>query len=62
MICSMRAKSFRAFTTLGDFVAVATHEVHVQSNVTYPDATYASMSDIRQWGVLNNVDSMTHKI
>ena len=33
----------------------------VQSNVTYPDATYPSTSDIRQWGVLNNFDSLTYK-
>ena len=35
---------------------------HVQSNVTYPDATYPSTSDIRQWGVLYNFDSLTYKI
>ena len=32
----------------------------VQSNVTYPDATYPSTSDIRQWGVLNNFDSLAY--
>ena len=32
----------------------------VQSNVTYPDATYPSTSNIRQWGVLNNFDSLTY--
>ena len=35
------------------------HEL--QSNVTYPDATYPSTSDIRLWGVLNNFDSLTDK-
>ena len=33
----------------------------LQSNVTYPDATYPSTSNIRQWGVLNNFDSLTYK-
>ena len=33
----------------------------VQSNVTYPDATYPSTSDIRQWGVLSIFDSLTYK-
>ena len=37
----------------------ATHLL--QSNVTYPDATYPSTSDIRQWGVLNIFDSLTYK-
>ena len=32
----------------------------LQSNVTYPDATYPSTSNIRQWGVLNNFDSLTY--
>ena len=33
----------------------------IQSNVTYPDATYPSTPDIRQWGALNNFDSLTYK-
>ena len=33
----------------------------VQSNVTYPNAGYLSTSYIQRWGVINHVDSLTHK-
>ena len=39
------------------FTQMFAQNYNVQSNVTYPDATYPSTTDIRQRGVLNIFDS-----
>ena len=56
MICIATGKQIALFSMI-----LLSRHLGVQSNVTYPDATYLSTSDIRQWGVLYNFDSLTYK-
>ena len=43
-----------------NYPAIGCCFVIIQSNVTYPDATYPSTSDIQQWAVLHNFNSLTY--